>query len=41
MINLYNLAKEIILINPFRPPYKNVPYTALFSHTMTLASLFQ
>ena len=36
MINLYNVAKKVILINPFSNPYKNVPYTALFYHTMTL-----
>ena len=38
MVNLYNLAKKVILINPLWPPYKNVPYTALFYHTMTLIS---
>ena len=36
MINLYNVAKKVIVINPFNTPYKNVPYTALFYHTMTL-----
>ncbi len=36
MINLYNVAKKVILINPFSTSYKNVPYTALFYHTMTL-----
>ncbi len=39
MINLYNLATKTILINPFRTPYKNVPYTALFYHTMTLKDM--
>ena len=36
MTNLYIVAKKVILINPFSTPYKNVPYTALFYHTMTL-----
>ena len=36
MMNLYKVAKKVILINPFSTPYKNVPYTALFYHTMTL-----
>ena len=36
MINLYNVAKKVILINSFSTSYKNVPYTALFYHTMTL-----
>ncbi len=39
MINLDNVAQKVVLINPSRPPYKNVPYTALFFHTMTLNNL--
>ena len=36
MINLYEIAEKVILVNPFRPPHKMLSYTALFSHTMTL-----
>ncbi len=39
MINLYKVAKKVILRNPFSTPYKKVPYTALFYHTMTLKFL--
>ncbi len=28
-INLYNVAKKVILINPFSTSYKNVPYKQL------------
>ncbi len=36
MINLYKIAEKVVLINPFRPPHKKLPYTALFYRTMTL-----
>ncbi len=36
MINLYEIAEKVILINPFRPSHKKLPYTALFSRNMTL-----
>ena len=36
MINLYEIAEKVVLINSFRPPHKNLPYTALFYRTMTL-----
>ena len=36
MINLYEIAEKVILLNPFWPSHKKLPYTALFSHNMTL-----
>ena len=34
-----NMGK-VILINPFRPPHKKLPYTALFSHTRKLYHIY-
>ena len=36
MINLYEKTEKVTLVNPFRPPHKKLPYTALFYRTMTL-----
>ncbi len=33
---LYEIAEKVILINPFRPSHKKLPYTALFSRNMKL-----
>ncbi len=39
MMNLYEKTEKVTLVNPFRPPHKKLPYTALIYRTMTLKSL--
>ncbi len=39
-VNLYEIAEKVILINPFRPFHKKLPYSALFCRTMTLKRSF-